>query len=313
MGTVLYNTVSRALVTFAEDAGTALVTSTTFKQPLPSAVLNRFTFQFTGGGGGGPTMAIEVQGATGEWSPYTNSSGTAATGIAAATAYIVDTGSWMGFRVTWTGSNGSAVLSVLGWNDSADIATLEARIAELETDRIDLDAINGYRATVQQEIIGSVVGLVETAFNAADAFLTWPADIEAGNEIMIEAIVENTGTSGATFWAARLYWGGKASGVQVNTSTGLGTGVGRIQRIRTVVTYDAVGAIPSWQFAGEIQDNVSGANTITAAGFGKTTQPTTAGILIEATGQFTGGVPAAGDKLKLRKLTARKLAPQVEP
>lgn len=132
MGTVVYNTVSKALVTFDEDAGSALVTQVTFGQRIDSIVLNRYQFQFTGGGGGGPTMAIEAQGPTGAWSPYTNAAGDAATGIAASTAYIVDTGIWLAFRVTWTGSDGSAVLSVLGYQAEAGIPALEARVAELE-------------------------------------------------------------------------------------------------------------------------------------------------------------------------------------
>lgn len=173
-----------------------------------------------------------------------------------------------------------------------------------------LAALEGYAATTQQEILGSVVGTTETAFDVAGADIDWPADIADGEEIEIEAVVENTGVGGATYWATRLYWGGKASGVLIHTVSGLGSGVGRSQRIRSVVKYDIAGASPSWQFAATTQDNVNPANTITGVGFAKTTQPTTQPIPIQVTGQFTTGSPGAGDKLKLRKLTVRKLAPQ---
>ncbi len=138
---VVYNNLRTALVTLDEPpSNIIIVDAVTFGQRLNGPTINRYTLQFTGGGGGGPTMAIEVQGPTGAYSPYTNAGGDAATGIVEDEAYIVDTGSWTAFRVTFTGSDGSAVLSVLGWTASDTVPALTAQVDALETDVTTLQA-----------------------------------------------------------------------------------------------------------------------------------------------------------------------------
>lgn len=114
---IQYNNGRQSLGSAQEPSanGVLYVNPTTFPA-FNGTTINRWTFQFAAGGGG--TLAIAVQGPSGAWSAYTNSVGTAATGLAAGVAYVVDTGRWTGLRATFTGSDGSAVLSVLGWTAS---------------------------------------------------------------------------------------------------------------------------------------------------------------------------------------------------
>lgn len=136
---IQYNNARQALGSAQEPNanGVLYVNSTTFP-PFVGTTINRWTFQFVEGDGG--TLTIEVQGPSGAWSLYTNAEGQAATAIGVNDAYIVDTGNWTGFRCTFAGTDGSAVLSVLGWTASDTVPALTARVDSLETQVADLEA-----------------------------------------------------------------------------------------------------------------------------------------------------------------------------
>lgn len=142
--TLVSNNGQRRLATVSEYGpdSVLIVNQTTFGARVDASFLNRFQFQFAEGGGG--TLSIEVQGPSGEWSPYSNAQGDAATGIAENEVYIVNTGVFTGFRCTFDGSDGTAILSVLGWIEQpvAGVDT-EERLYELETEVAALETSVG--------------------------------------------------------------------------------------------------------------------------------------------------------------------------
>lgn len=321
MSTSVYNTPSKALVTFPEDAGVVLVNLPGFRQRLDGPILNRYTFQFTGGGGGA-TMAIEAQGPTGAFSPYVNAAGDAATAVAEDEAYIVDTGLWTAFRCTFAGSDGSAVLSVMGWQATDTVSSLTQRIAALETDvaaleaetvtlQGEIDATNArnmvWRSeTLTQTLTGATVGTAaQIAFDEVVVVIEG-GTLQDGDEVLINAAWRCVSVGGATNYQPRLHMNvGPAtnpSGAQIaSISTNVPMNTANNGFIDCTLVVQATGAsgavdVQGLFFANSLQA-VSNAGTFAFA------VDTTADLYFVPTLQFNGGTPNASDAIEWRNLT----------
>jgi hypothetical protein len=193
---------------------------------------------------------------------------------------------------------------------------LEAAFTTLEESYMGLAAdialYNGFTTGVQQELTGDVIGTTLTAFTAAGADLDWPANVtENGAEIEVEAWLDVTGDGGANNYLGRLYWGGLATGVALNADTALGAQVANELRLRARVKYTTAGGTPSWESWADLTTPANNAYIQSKALFGQTTQPTNVAIPIQVAVQYSGGTPDASDKIKLRRLTARLVKPEV--
>lgn len=178
---IQYNNLRQALGSAQEPGpnGVLYVNATTFP-PFAGGVINRYTFQFVEGDGG--TLTIEVQGPSGAWSRYTNAEGVEATAIGVNDAYIVDTGVWSGFRCTFAGTDGSAVLSVLGWTASDTVPELTAQLDALQTEVDELIAGNWSRRQPNLPIEITNTGVATTPF-VTTGWLDVPAPVNSNLDL----------------------------------------------------------------------------------------------------------------------------------
>lgn len=164
---------------------------------------------------------------------------------------------------------------------------------------------DGFRITTRQELTGTILG-VETAFDSAGAYITWPANtLQDGDEIHIEAWFNCTGVGGATNFLPRLYWGGKASGVSMCPATTVAVNTANDVVLTAKVEYLTVGGSPIWQGWGRYTTPANTTYNGESLLFAQVGQPTDAGILLQGSLAFSGGSPNANDKVVLARLRAR--------